>query len=370
MTNGSFKKRGLIFIISLLLASMLCFGAFAEPSSEGEEVSESVVETEQSPVTEPQSQEQPSESTAPPTTEEASSAAYIPETTSKRHNTATSTTEKRNPHNNNRPTPDNGNDDDDDNNYVWNEDDVNGDNGENGEEEEKGFTVYIELNNGEERKRYDLEKEGKVPEPTEKPVRKGFKFAGWFADPEFKTVWNFEKDIAKEGTVIYVKWEADKATVLHKITVTPAVGGTIEVNPSEAAAGENINITVTPDKGKRLKEGSVFINGAQSDLLSFEMISADVTVSAEFEDIPKTEENKRDSGLVMIIIGVAVIAAIAAAVIAVAIKRKNAALDEDEDDDMWVDNSITVEDGFKDGKVVKELDESELFPPENIGEEE
>lgn len=369
MTNGSFKKRGLIFIISLLLASMLCFGAFAEPSSEGEGVSESVVETESDTVTEPQSEEQTSESAAP-SEEETTAEPLTPETTSKRQNNTLSTTEKRNPQNNNRPTPDNGNDDDDDNNYVWNEDDVNGDNGENGEEEKKGFTVYIELNNGEERKHYDLEKEGKVPEPTEKPVRKGFKFAGWFADPEFKTVWNFEKDIAKEGTVIYVKWEADKATVLHKVTVNPVVGGTIEVNPSVAAAGENINITVTPDKGKRLKEGSVFINGAQSDLLSFEMPSADVTVSAEFENIPKTEENKKDSGLVVIIIGAAVIAAIAAAVIVTAIKRKNAAFDEDEDDDMWVDTSITVEDGFKDGKVVKELDESELFPPENIGEEE
>ncbi len=363
MTNGSFKKRGLIFIISLLLASMLCFGAFAEPSSEGEGVSESVVETESDTVTEPQSEEQTSESAAP-SEEETTAAPLTPETTSKRQNNTLSTTEKRNPQNNNRPTPDNGNDDDDDNNYVWNEDDVNG------EEEKKGFTVYIELNNGEERKHYDLEKEGKVPEPTEKPVRKGFKFAGWFADPEFKTVWNFEKDIAKEGTVIYVKWEADKATVLHKVTVNPVVGGTIEVNPSVAAAGENVNITVTPDKGKRLKEGSVFINGAQSDLLSFEMPSADVTVSAEFEDIPKTEENIKDSGLVVIIIGAAVIAAIAAAAIVMAIKRKNAAFDEDEDDDMWVDTSITVEDGFKDGKVVKELDESELFPPENIGEEE
>lgn len=362
MLNRNFKKSGLIFIISLLLSAMLSFGAFATlTEGEGEGVSEEVSETEATTFEEESSQEDTTLEVV--STEEETKAPVV--STTKRDNTHT-TTEKRNDSGNNQrpavPNRDNVNVDDDDDNNYWNgNDEAEADGGD--EEEEKGFTVYIELNNGEERLRYDLESESTVPEPTTKPTRKGFKFVGWFADAEFKTAWNFAEDIAKEGTVIYVKWESDGSAVLHKITVAPTFGGTVEVNPSQAAKGERINITVVPEKGKRLKEGSILINGQKSDLLSFEMPGSDITVSAEFEDIPKNEEEESSSKLIIIIIALGAVAAVAVVVVVLAVSRRRAAEALD-DDTEWLDESITVEDGFKNGKVVKEIDEDEMFTVE------
>ena len=216
-------------------------------------------------------------------------------------------------------------------------------------EDDGKFTVYIELNNGEERLKFDLEEESTVPQPQEKPERKGFKFAGWFSDPEFETPWDFSKDVAKKGTVIYVKWEPDEGTVLHKITVSGLTGGTLEVNPPSAAKGETVNITVKPENGKRLKAGSILINGEASDYLSFVMPDGDVVLSAEFEDIPKKEEAKNNKKLIVIIC-VAAAALVAAAVSFFVIRRKNAS---DGDSGEWVDDSIKLQEGFKDGRVVK-----------------
>lgn len=364
MLNRNLKRSGLIFIILLLLSAMLSFGAFATPAEgDGEGISESVSETEATTFEEESSQEDTTLEVV--STEEETKASV--ESTTKRVNTHT-TTEKRNDSGNNQrpavPNRDNVNvddDDDDDNNYWNGNDEAEADGGD--EEKEKGFTVYIELNNGEERLRYDLESESTVPEPTTKPTRKGFKFVGWFADAEFKTAWNFAEDIAKEGTVIYVKWESDGSAVLHKITVAPTFGGTVEVNPSQAAKGERINITVVPEKGKRLKEGSILINGQKSDLLSFEMPGSDITVSAEFEDIPKNEEEESSSKLIIIIIALGAVAAVAVVVVVLAVSRRRAAEALD-DDTEWLDESITVEDGFKNGKVVKEIDEDEMFTVE------
>ncbi len=224
----------------------------------------------------------------------------------------------------------------------------NSDNDEETEDDGK-FTVYIELNNGEERLKFDLEEESTVPQPQEKPERKGFKFAGWFSDPEFETHWDFSTDIAKKGTVIYVKWEPDEGTVLHKITVSGLTGGTLEVNPPSAAKGETVNITVKPENGKRLKAGSILINGEASDYLSFVMPDGDVVLSAEFEDIPKKEEAKNNKKLIVIIC-VAAAALVAAAVSFFVIRRKNAS---DGDSGEWVDDSIKLQEGFKDGRVVK-----------------
>lgn len=359
MLNKDLKKSGLIFIISVLLSAVLSFGAFASPlDEEGESVPESVSETEVVSTTS-EGEENTEASEKQEETTEKESEVSTAESTTKKNDTHT-TTEKHNTPVNNRPAAPNGNnnddDDDDDSYYVW-----NGDNeaeAGNGEDEEEIFTVYIELNNGEERLRYDLKKESVVPEPTAKPTRKGFKFAGWFADAEFKTAWNFKTDIAKKGTVIYVKWESDGSAVLHKITVTPTVGGTVEVNPTEAVKGERINITVVPDEGKRLKEGSILINGVKSELLSFEMLGSDITVSAEFEDIPQKSESKTDTKLIIILAAAVAAVAIAVAVVVGVSKKRNA---ETDDDGEWLDESITVEDGFKDGKVVKEIDEDEMF---------
>lgn len=339
--------------IALLIAVTVLFtsvSAFATSDTEGE--SESQSETVIISETEPDTEDGGDASTAPPEESENREPSSTESGETKGNNTpetkpAAETETRRN---NNGSGSGSGNSGNGGNSDRRNNNSSRGNSDSDEETEDDGkFTVYIELNNGEERLKFDLEEESTVPEPQEKPERKGFKFAGWFSDPEFETPWDFSKDIAKKGTVIYVKWEPDEDTVLHKITVSGLTGGTLEVNPPSAAKGETVNITVKPENGKRLKAGSILINGEASDYLSFVMPDGDVVLSAEFEDIPKKEEAKNNKKLIVIIC-VAAAALVAAAVSFFVIRRKNTA---DGDSGEWVDDSIKLQEGFKDGRVVK-----------------
>lgn len=339
--------------IALLIAVTVLFtsvSAFATSDTEGE--SESQSETVIISETKPDTEDGGDASTEPPEESENREPSSTESGETKGDNTpetkpAAETETRRN---NNGSGSGSGNSGSGGNSDRRNNNSSRGNSDSDEETEDDGkFTVYIELNNGEERLKFDLEEESTVPEPQEKPERKGFKFAGWFSDPEFETPWDFSKDIAKKGTVIYVKWEPDEGTVLHKITVSGLTGGTLEVNPPSAAKGETVNITVKPENGKRLKAGSILINGEASDYLSFVMPDGDVVLSAEFEDIPKKEEAKSNKKLIVIIC-VAAAALVAAAVSFFVIRRKNAA---DGDSGEWVDDSIKLQEGFKDGRVVK-----------------
>ena len=339
--------------IALLIAVTVLFtsvSAFATSDTEGE--SESQSETVIISETEPDTEDGGGASTEPPEESENREPSSTESGETKGDNTpetkpAAETETRRN---NNGSGSGSGNSGNGGNSDRRNNNSSRGNSDSDEETEDDGkFTVYIELNNGEERLKFDLEEESTVPQPQEKPERKGFKFAGWFSDPEFETPWDFSKDIAKKGTVIYVKWEPDEGTVLHKITVSGLTGGTLEVNPPSAAKGETVNITVKPENGKRLKAGSILINGEASDYLSFVMPDGDVVLSAEFEDIPKKEEAKSNKKLIVIIC-VAAAALVAAAVSFFVIRRKNAS---DGDSGEWVDDSIKLQEGFKDGRVVK-----------------
>ena len=339
--------------IALLIAVTVLFtsvSAFATSDTEGE--SESQSETVIISETKPDTEDGGDASTEPPEESENREPSSTESGETKGDNTpetkpAAETETRRN---NNGSGSGSGNSGSGGNSDRRNNNSSRGNSDSDEETEDDGkFTVYIELNNGEERLKFDLEEESTVPQPQEKPERKGFKFAGWFSDPEFETPWDFSKDIAKKGTVIYVKWEPDEGTVLHKITVSGLTGGTLEVNPPSAAKGETVNITVKPENGKRLKAGSILINGEASDYLSFVMPDGDVVLSAEFEDIPKKEEAKNNKKLIVIIC-VAAAALVAAAVSFFVIRRKNAS---DGDSGEWVDDSIKLQEGFKDGRVVK-----------------
>ena len=339
--------------IALLIAVTVLFtsvSAFATSDTEGE--SESQSETVIISETKPDTEDGGDASTEPPEESENREPSSTESGETKGDNTpetkpAAETETRRN---NNGSGSGSGNSGNGGNSDRRNNNSSRGNSDSDEETEDDGkFTVYIELNNGEERLKFDLEEESTVPQPQEKPERKGFKFAGWFSDPEFETPWDFSKDVAKKGTVIYVKWEPDEGTVLHKITVSGLTGGTLEVNPPSAAKGETVNITVKPENGKRLKAGSILINGEASDYLSFVMPDGDVVLSAEFEDIPKKEEAKSNKKLIVIIC-VAAAALVAAAVSFFVIRRKNTA---DGDSGEWVDDSIKLQEGFKDGRVVK-----------------
>lgn len=225
------------------------------------------------------------------------------------------------------------------------------------------FFVYLERNNGERRLKTILDKPDFVPQPDD-PIRIGYIFKGWFKNPECTEPWDFNKSIAQKGTVIYAKWEAASDTVAYKIKVEKVPGGIIEVNPNSASAGEAVIITVKPDEGKRLVAGSITVNGKHSDVLSFIMPGEDVIVSASFEDIPEEKvEEKPDLLFLIIIAAAAFLVILVVVIIIIRYKTRPAVIEYDENgaiildddgDDGWIDESIVIEDGFANGKIVRE----------------
>ncbi len=237
------------------------------------------------------------------------------------------------------------------------------------------FYVFLEKNNGEKRLKRIMEKEGLVPAPNE-PVREGYIFDGWYGDAKFEKPWSFYTDYAKKGTIIYAKWIPDGGSQQYKITVKKVEGGIIEVNPSSASPDEYVVINVTPDDGKRLVAGSVTVNGVPTDVLSFAMPSKNVVINARFEDIPQNDGQGEGNNIVPFVIGgvLILLAAIAVVIVAVARRRndvseaqidENGTIIDDDDDYDWYDDTIVVEDGFKEGeKVGKNFvaeDEDESF---------
>ncbi|HHV98444.1 MAG TPA: hypothetical protein GXX36_02525 [Clostridiaceae bacterium] len=95
-------------------------------------------------------------------------------------------------------------------------------------------------------------------------------------------------------------------TVSIDSTVT---GGAIVASPISSVAGGIINLTITPDVGKRLKEGSLKYNDGVEDYIisgtSFTMPAANVTVTAEFEEIPLTDYDKVMADIAALSIGYA-----------------------------------------------------------------
>ena len=74
----------------------------------------------------------------------------------------------------------------------------------------------------------------------------------------------------------------------HTVTIGVLTGGTITANPAAAHAGTVIALTVTPDAGKQLKAGTLKYDETVISGTTFTMPEKDVTITAEFEDIPVT----------------------------------------------------------------------------------
>lgn len=242
---------------------------------------------------------------------------------------------------------------------------------------EGSFIVYFERNNGTERFELVLNEPSLVPVPPE-VTRTGFIFDGWYADAKFTKKWDFNNDIVDKETVLYVKWIADPNAKVYNVTVQPCTGGIIEVNPAQASVGEPVMITVIPDEGMRLVAGSITINGESTDFLYFNMPASNVVVGAQFEVVPEFETvEEKESKLPFIIGGIVLVVIIIAIVVLIALRRRddfsddeideNGTVIDDDTDRSWVDESIVVEDGFKDGERIigNYVPEDDFFPPEN-----
>ncbi len=218
------------------------------------------------------------------------------------------------------------------------------------------FYVHLVLGNGEADKKTVMKKAGKITAPAT-PEWEGYVFDGWYSDEKFTKPWDFEKDEATEEMTIYAKWSVDVASILYTITVSEAQGGKIIVDPVTASADTTVTITIKPDVGKRLVEGSLTINGKKSDMLSFKMPAEDVVIKASFEDVPEAVEvEEKDNSFIFILVGAGVLAVILIIAGVVILRRRNNVIvpefDEngaviiDDDDDVWIDESLVIEDAF------------------------
>lgn len=108
------------------------------------------------------------------------------------------------------------------------------------------FKVTFVLNNGDADKSVEVEEGKTVAKPAD-PTRKGYTFAGWYADPAFKVAFDFSAAISTDTTV-YAKWVKDEvpAPIVHKVTFVPVVGGD-EATVVEVKDGEFVELPKTPE---------------------------------------------------------------------------------------------------------------------------
>ena len=146
------------------------------------------------------------------------------------------------------------------------------------------------------------------------PSRSGYTFDGWFTAAEGGNAVSTDK-VYTENTTLYAHWTEKSSTggggggggssggssggggggssapSTSPVTPVKADGGSVSVNPSEAAKGDTVTITVTPDAGYEVDQVNVTDkNGKEipvKDLgggrYSFTMPGSKVTVAASFK---------------------------------------------------------------------------------------
>ncbi len=185
------------------------------------------------------------------------------------------------------------------------------------------FTVTFYSNGGTAVPSQTVRSEGKVKKPAD-PTRKGFKFSGWYKDAALTDDIDFATDRISGNAAAYAKWTSIASTVTYTITFKSAAGGgTITFSPAEALPGERIILAVVPEEGKRLKDGSLKINGVSTEKHYFTMPQKNVVITADFEDAPieAEEESSIGRGLLILIFGL-VLVCVTLAVIALSMREK------------------------------------------------
>ena len=128
-------------------------------------------------------------------------------------------------------------------------------------------------------------------------TRLGYKFLGWYDNPEFKgeRVWKItETDIGDK--VYFAKWELKTLPIIpstYDVYVANSIkGGTVSVNKTTVPAGVSVRITVDPNSGFELTRLTVTTTRGQNVVIKqldettykFTMPACDVVVDAAFTE--------------------------------------------------------------------------------------
>lgn len=147
------------------------------------------------------------------------------------------------------------------------------------------YTVTFNTNGGSDVDSLSVDYGDTVTKPAD-PTRDGYTFAGWYSDESLATAWNFETDTVSKDTTLYAKWTEIPT---YTVTVAASSHGSVTANPTGAAAGETVTLTIAPETGYMLASLNVAdangiaitVNGSENTY-TFTMPDSAVTVTATF----------------------------------------------------------------------------------------
>ena len=146
------------------------------------------------------------------------------------------------------------------------------------------YTVTFNTNGGSDVDSLSVDYGEKVEKPAD-PTREGYTFDGWYSDKDFKTAWDFNTPITAD-TTLYAKWTEIPT---YTVTVAASSHGSVTVNPTSAAAGEMVTLTIAPETGYTLSGlnvadangTAITVNGSENTY-TFTMPDSAMTVTATF----------------------------------------------------------------------------------------
>lgn len=147
------------------------------------------------------------------------------------------------------------------------------------------YTVTFNTNGGSDVDSLSVGYGDTVTKPAD-PTRDGYTFAGWYSDESLATAWNFETDTVSKDTTLYAKWTEIPT---YTVTVAASSHGSVTVNPTGAAAGEMVTLTIAPETGYTLSGlnvadangTAITVNGSENTY-TFTMPDSAMTVTATF----------------------------------------------------------------------------------------
>lgn len=151
-------------------------------------------------------------------------------------------------------------------------------------DEEEGTTPAESV---EEESPVEDEADSSTPEGTEVHIFKTIVLGGPTESEETPAVQTASPIIKTQVWTVTCVIDPEQAET-YSVSIGSLTGGTIAASPSEAAAGTQIALTITPDSGMRLKAGTLKYNDGTDHLISgtvFTLPEADVIVTAQFERI-------------------------------------------------------------------------------------
>lgn len=147
------------------------------------------------------------------------------------------------------------------------------------------YTVTFNTNGGSDVDSLSVDYGDTVTKPAD-PTRDGYTFAGWYSDESLATAWNFETDTVSKDTTLYAKWTEIPT---YTVTVAASSHGSVTVNPTSAAAGEMVTLTIAPETGYTLAglnvadaNGTAITVNDSETTYTFTMPDSAVTVTATF----------------------------------------------------------------------------------------